>query len=152
MCVGGGEFRPFSGGRADLEGLLGGICIQGRKDSRPRFVGQHERFAGLARQRRGRSGIHAEVERRGDIRDAGEVDGLMAMGAGNIDEQLRGDGIRHRLIVRGHRPIQRDRRQTAGQRQATENPGQREPCNGCNAESHCHMALTENPNHYMAGL
>ena len=79
---------------------------------------RHERLAGLSRQCRCGAGIHPEVERRGDIRDAGEVNGLMPMGAGDVDEQLLGDGIRHRFIIGRHCAIQRDRREAAGHGQA----------------------------------
>ena len=113
---------------------------------------RHERLTGLARQRRSGTGIHAEIERRGDVRDAGEVDGSMAMGAGNVDEQLLGDRIRHRFIVRRHCAIQRDRRQAAGQREATESPGQGEPRKRCEAEGCGHLALTEKRNHLYNGF
>ena len=66
--------------------LLGELFSFDRYDADRRIIrhaaaeDRHERLARLACQRRGRSGIHAEIERRGDIRDAGEVDGLMPMG------------------------------------------------------------------------
>ena len=112
----------------------------------------HERLTGLARQRRSGTGIHAEIERRGDVRDAGEVDGSMAMGAGNVDEQLLGDRIRHRFIVRRHCAIQRDRQQAAGQREATESPGQGEPRKRCEAEGCGHWHSLRSVTIYITGL
>ena len=69
---------------------------------------RHERPAGLSRECRSGARADTEIERRGDIRHAGEVNRLMLMGAGDVDEQLFGDGIRDRLIIARHGAIQRD--------------------------------------------
>jgi len=59
-----------------------------------------------------------EIERYGDILDAGEMNRLMLMGAGDVDEQLFGDSIRDRLIIARHGAIQRDGGEAAGHGQA----------------------------------
>ena len=64
--------------------------------------------AGLSCECRSGAGADTEIERRGDIRDAGEVNRLMLMGAGDVDEQLFGNGIRDRLIIARHCASQRD--------------------------------------------
>ena len=104
-----GELFPFD--RCDTDG---GVLRHAAAEDR------HERLAGLSRECRSGAGADTEIECRGDIRDAGEVNRLMLMGAGDVDEQLFGDGIRDRLIIGRHGAIQRDRGEAAGHGQAAE--------------------------------
>jgi hypothetical protein len=89
-----GKLFPFD--RHDTEG---GVLRHAAAEDR------HEGPAGVSRQCRCGTGTDTEIERRGDIRNAGEVNRLMLMGASDVDEQLFGDGIRDRLI---DRPSRRD--------------------------------------------
>ena len=72
--------------------------------------------------------LNTEVKRRGDIRDAGEVNRLMLMGAGDVDEELFRDGIRHRFVIRGHGTVQGNGGKAAGQTQTEEDSRQGQPC------------------------
>ncbi len=83
-----GELFPFD--RCDTDG---GVLRHAAAEDR------HEPPAGLSRKGRSSTGADTEIERRGDIRDTGEVNRLMLMGAGDVDEQLFGAGIRDRLII-----------------------------------------------------
>lgn len=75
----------------------------------------HERLAGLSRECRSSSGADTEIERRRDIRYAGEVNRLVMLGTCDIDKQLFGNGIRHRVVIGDDRTIQGDWRQTASE-------------------------------------
>ena len=103
-----GKLFPF-----DRRDTNGGVLRHAAAEDR------HERPAGLSRECRNGTGVDTEIERRGDIRDAGKVNRLMLMGAGDVDEQLFGDGIRNRLIIARHCAIQREGGEAAVHGQAT---------------------------------
>ena len=92
---------------------------------------RHERPSGISRECRSGAGADTEIERCGDIRDAGEVNRLMLMGAGDVDEQLFGDGIGDRLIIVRHCAIQRDGGEAAGHGQTAEDSRQGQLREGC---------------------
>lgn len=111
-----GEIFPFDRDDAD-----GGVLRHTAAEDR------HEPPAGVSRECRCGACADTEIERRGDIRDAGEVNRLVLMGAGDVDEQLFGDGIRDRLIVARHGAIQRNGREAACYGQAAEDSCQGQP-------------------------
>lgn len=67
---------------------------------------RHERPAGFSRECRRGAGADTEIEGGRDVRYASEVNRLMLMGSGDIDEQLFGDGICDRFIIGRHCAIQ----------------------------------------------
>ena len=100
------EFFPFDRHDADRRVL--------------RYASAEDRKYGLAThagQRRRHAAADAEVEGRRDVRDAGEVNRLAVLGAGDVDQQLLGEGVRDGLVIGHHDFIEADGGETSGQDQ-----------------------------------
>ncbi len=104
-----GELLSFDG--RDTEG---GIFRHAPAENR------HERPTGISRECRCGAGADSEIKCGGDVRNAGEVNRLMQVGAGDVDEQLFGDGVRDCFIIARHGTIQRARRKAARHGQAAQ--------------------------------
>ena len=68
----------------------------------------------------GRASVDSKVERGGDIRHAGEVYGLVALGTRDVDQKLFGNRVRDRVVIGHDRSVEGNGRETAWQRQRTE--------------------------------
>lgn len=76
--------------------------------------------AGITGESRCGAGGKPKIKRRRDVGNAGEVNRLMMLCSGDIDEQLLGLRFSDGIVVGDHRSSQGDRREAAREKEKTE--------------------------------